>query len=119
MSADLSAIATSASSRGTRRASSSIRVSAPATDNTSPVSALTRGVRPAVDSAPRSSYVRTIARAKAGTDLLTISKLLGHADTRETSRHYAHLCDRTLANAVNAPLPDFGAIEQSNVTAIR
>lgn len=46
--------------------------------------------------------------AQAGTDLLTISKLLGHADTRVTSRHYAHLCDKTLANAVNRFLPSFG-----------
>ncbi len=34
--------------------------------------------------------------AQAGADLLTISKLLGHADTRITSRHYAHLCDKPL-----------------------
>lgn len=59
------------------------------------------------------------ALAQAGADLLTISKLLGHADTRVTSRHYAHLCDRTLANAVNNLLPAFGVVEQSNVAAIR
>lgn len=46
--------------------------------------------------------------AQAGADLLTISKLLGHADTRITSRHYAHLCDRTLSTAVNTLLPSFG-----------
>ncbi len=46
--------------------------------------------------------------AQAGADLLTISKLLGHADTRITSRHYAHLCDKTLANAVETLLPSFG-----------
>jgi len=46
--------------------------------------------------------------AQAGADLLTISKLLGHADTRVTSRHYAHLCDKTLANVVNRLLPSFG-----------
>lgn len=45
--------------------------------------------------------------AQAGADLLTISKLLGHSDTRVTSRHYAHLCDKTLANAVNTMLPSF------------
>jgi integrase len=44
--------------------------------------------------------------AQAGCDLLTISKLLGHADTRITARHYAHLCDRTLRNAVTR-LPTF------------
>lgn len=57
--------------------------------------------------------------AQAGADLLTISKLLGHADTRVTSRHYAHLCDRTLANAVNMLLPDFGHKPEGKVRAIR
>jgi integrase len=57
--------------------------------------------------------------AQAGADLLTISKLLGHADTRVTSRHYAHLCDRTLANAVNALLPSFGHKPEGKVRAIR
>ena len=65
----------------------------------------------------RHSYAS--AMANAGADLLTISKLLGHADTRITSRHYAHLCDRTLANAVNTLLPQFGEIEQTNVSSIR
>ncbi len=65
----------------------------------------------------RHSYASALAQA--GADLLTISKLLGHADTRITSRHYAHLCDRTLANAVNNLLPDFGSVETSNVAAIR
>ena len=44
--------------------------------------------------------------AQAGIDLLTISKLLGHADTRITGKHYAHLADKTLANAVTK-LPSF------------
>lgn len=42
--------------------------------------------------------------AQRGVDLLTISKLLGHADTRITSKHYAHLCDEILKAAV-AKLP--------------
>ncbi|HEX8010487.1 MAG TPA: tyrosine-type recombinase/integrase [Casimicrobiaceae bacterium] len=65
----------------------------------------------------RHNYASTLAQA--GADLLTISKPLGHADTRITARHYAHLCDRTLAKAVNALLSDFGAVETSNVAAIR
>jgi integrase len=56
--------------------------------------------------------------ANAGADLLTISKLLGHADTRITSRHYAHLCDKTLRNAVEKYLPDLGAEPESKVTPI-
>lgn len=64
----------------------------------------------------RHSYASALAQA--GADLLTISKLLGHADTRITSRHYAHLCDRTLAKAVSQLLPAFGATEPDNVRAI-
>jgi len=58
--------------------------------------------------------------AQAGADLLTISRLLGHADTRITSRHYAHLCDKTLAKTVRALLPGFGhQAEAGKVRAIR
>lgn len=56
--------------------------------------------------------------AQSGVDLLTISKLLGHADTRITSRHYAHLCDNTLKAAV-AKLPSFGHKPETKVQAIR
>lgn len=56
--------------------------------------------------------------AQSGADLLTISKLLGHADTRITARHYAHLCDRTLANAVRAHLPGFGHVPTAKVRAM-
>ena len=57
--------------------------------------------------------------AQAGADLLTISKLLGHADTRITSRHYAHLCDKTLSNTVKNLLPGFGHVSDGKVKAIR
>src|SRR3569623_3551796 len=43
--------------------------------------------------------------ANAGCELLVISKLLGHADTRVTSRHYAQLLDKTISNAVRTLLP--------------
>jgi len=65
----------------------------------------------------RHSYASVLAQA--GADLLTISKLLGHADTRITSRHYARLCDRTLASAVNNLLPAFGTTKAAKVAAIR
>lgn len=55
--------------------------------------------------------------AQRGVDLLTISKLLGHADTRVTSQHYAHLCDATLRDAV-AKLP-FTNQRESKIIAIR
>lgn len=63
-------------------------------------------VRPAVSFHQlRHTYASHLAQA--GIDLLTISKLLGHADIRITSRHYAHLADKTLAAAVKK-LPSFG-----------
>lgn len=52
--------------------------------------------------------------AQAGVDLLTISKLLGHADTRVTSKHYAHLADKTLAAAVTK-LPSFGFVGKARL----
>jgi integrase len=64
----------------------------------------------------RHSYASFLAQR--GVDLLTISKLLGHADTRITSRHYAHLCDRTLANAIVAHLPGFGHVANEKVVSI-
>ena len=56
--------------------------------------------------------------AQRGADLLSISKLLGHADTRVTSRHYAHLSDKTLANTVNNLLPNFGPIIENKIIKI-
>lgn len=64
----------------------------------------------------RHTYASTLAQR--GVDLLTISKLLGHADTRVTSRHYAHLCDNPLSAAV-AKLPSFGHEPETKVKVIR
>lgn len=67
----------------------------------------------------RHTYASSLAQR--GADLLIISKLLGHADTRITARHYAHLCDRTLANTVNSLLPTFSAndaSDKSNISSI-
>ena len=55
--------------------------------------------------------------ANAGVDLLTISKLLGHSDTRITAKHYAHLADKTLANAV-MKLPSFVANTAADIRAV-
>jgi len=74
------------------------------------VRALTEACRVAKISPPiafhelRHTYASHLAQA--GVDLLTISKLLGHADTRITAKHYAHLADKTLAAAVTK-LPSF------------
>jgi integrase len=64
----------------------------------------------------RHSYASALAQR--GVSLLTISNLLGHADTRITSRHYAHLCNKTLSDAVREFLPSFGHQSDSKVTDI-
>jgi Phage integrase family len=43
----------------------------------------------------------------AGVPILTVSKLLGHADVRVTEKHYAHLAPNYLQRAVDENLPDF------------
>jgi integrase len=45
----------------------------------------------------------------AGVPILTVSKLLGHADVRITEKHYAHLRPDHLQEAVDDHLPDFSA----------
>lgn len=44
----------------------------------------------------------------AGVPILTVSKLLGHADVRITEKHYAHLRPDHLQQALDDNLPDFG-----------
>jgi integrase len=56
--------------------------------------------------------------AQAGVDLLAISKLLGHADTRITARHYAHLADKTLTAAVTR-MPNFSIALEPIVAEVK
>ncbi len=55
--------------------------------------------------------------AMRGVPLQVIAKALGHADTRMTERHYAHLMPSYVADQIRAHLPSFG-IEESNVEKI-
>ncbi|HLH12414.1 MAG TPA: tyrosine-type recombinase/integrase [Methylovirgula sp.] len=58
------------------------------------------------------------ALAAKGVPMRVIAEQLGHADTRITERHYAHLAPSHVADVVRAALPGFGIIEQSNIAAI-
>ncbi len=57
--------------------------------------------------------------AMRGVSLQVIAEALGHTDTRMTSRHYAHLIPSYVADTIRAHLPNFGAGERDNVTALR
>lgn len=51
----------------------------------------------------------------AGAPLQVVAHNLGHADTRMTERHYAHLASSYIADAVRTLSPRLGWTEQSNV----
>lgn len=61
----------------------------------------------------RHTYGSTLAMR--GTPLAVIAKQLGHADTRMTERHYAHLSPSYVADTIRANMPSLGIIEKGNV----
>lgn len=64
----------------------------------------------------RHAYAASLARA--GVPLQVIAAALGHADTRVTEKHYAHLQPGFVADTIRAHLPEFGA-EQDNVKPLK
>ncbi len=58
------------------------------------------------------------ALAAKGVSMRVIADQLGHADTRVTERHYAHLAPSYVADVVRAALPGFGIVPETNIVAI-
>lgn len=56
--------------------------------------------------------------ALRGVPLQVIAAALGHADTRITERHYAHLMPSFVADTIRAHLPSFG-VEKSTVAVLK
>jgi integrase len=48
-----------------------------------------------------------------------IAEQLGHADTRMTEKHYAHLAPSYVADTIRAHFPTLGIAEESTVMPIR
>jgi len=63
----------------------------------------------------RHSYASQLAMK--GVPMGVIAAQLGHADTRMTEKHYAHLAPSYVADTIRAALPAFGGAEKSNVVA--
>jgi integrase len=57
--------------------------------------------------------------AMAGTPMAVIAQQLGHADTRMTERHYAHLGPHYVAEAVRSAFGTLGIVQPDNVAPIR
>ena len=64
----------------------------------------------------RHSYASALAMH--GVPMGVIAAQLGHADTRMTEKHYAHLAPSYVADTVRAALPALGIVERSNVARI-
>jgi integrase len=57
--------------------------------------------------------------AMKGVPMPVIAKQLGHADTRMTEKHYAHLSPNYVAETIRASFPTLGIGEVSNVQTIK
>src|SRR5262249_7720968 len=57
--------------------------------------------------------------AMRGVPLPVIAKQLGHADTRMTEKHYAHLSPNYVADTIRAGFPTLGIVEKGKVAALR
>jgi integrase len=76
------------------------------------------GIRPAATfHILRHTYASSLAMR--GAPLGVIAAQLGHANTRMTEKHYAHLTPNYVADAVRAALPALGIVEPTNVTPLR
>jgi integrase len=64
----------------------------------------------------RHSYASSLA--VKGVPMGVIAAQLGHADTRMTEKHYAHLSPSYVADTVRAALPGLGIVAETNVVSI-
>ncbi len=64
----------------------------------------------------RHTYATMLLRG--GAPLPVIAANLGHADTRMTERHYAHLMPSYVADTIRASMPKLGIVERSNLAAL-
>jgi integrase len=55
---------------------------------------------------------------RAGAPLPVIAANLGHADTRMTEKHYAHLVPGYVAEVIRATMPRLGIVEPATARAI-
>ena len=56
--------------------------------------------------------------AMRGVPMPVIARQLGHADTRMTERHYAHLSPSYVADTIRASFPTLGIVGESNAVPL-
>jgi integrase len=75
-------------------------------------------IKPAVSfHALRHTHGSTLAMR--GVPMGVIAEQLGHADTRMTEKHYAHLAPSYVADTIRANFPMLGIEDDTNVTALK
>jgi integrase len=57
--------------------------------------------------------------AMRGVPMGVIAEQLGHADTRMTEKHYAHLAPSYVADTIRASFPDLGVVGEAAVTPLQ
>lgn len=67
----------------------------------------------------RHTYASRLARAGGKVTLQVLAELLGHADTRVTEKHYAHLIPDHVSDVVNENMPPVAPAPQTNVQPLR
>jgi integrase len=55
----------------------------------------------------------------AGVPLLVVANNLGHSDTRMVEKHYGHLTESYMDDAINEGAPRFGLVQPTNVKRMR
>jgi integrase len=65
----------------------------------------------------RHTYGATLAMR--GVPMAVIAEQLGHADTRMTEKHYAHLAPSYVASTIRAHFPMLGLVQQTTVLPMR
>jgi integrase len=75
-------------------------------------------IRPAVSfHVLRHTHGSTLAMR--GVPMGVIAEQLGHADTRMTERHYAHLSPSYIADTIRASFPELGVVTEGTVTPLK
>ena len=59
------------------------------------------------------------AKKRPGVPLIVVAHNLGHRDTRMVEKHYGHLAESYMDEAIRTGAPRYGAVEKANVTTIR
>ena len=54
-----------------------------------------------------------------GVPLLVVARNLGHRDTRMVERHYGHLTESYVDDAIRAGAPRFGKVRPGNVVSLQ